>query len=111
MIQAKITRAVKTRAKLGRNLPRLSVFRSNRHIWAQIIDDAKGETLAAASSKELKSKESINKKETAYEVGKLLGQKAKEQKITKVVFDRGPYQFHGRIAELARGAREGGLKF
>lgn len=88
--------------------PRLSVFRSNRRIYAQIIDDTKGITLVSAST--LADKEG-NKKEQAYNLGISLAKKAKAVKIDKVVFDRGGYIYHGRVAELARGAREGGLDF
>ncbi|HYG74822.1 MAG TPA: 50S ribosomal protein L18 [Planctomycetota bacterium] len=94
--------------------PRLNVFRSSKHIYAQVIDDVKGATLAAASSlsKELDGqfKTGANKA-AARAVGKLVAQKALEKKISKVVFDRGGYVYHGRIKELADGAREGGLKF
>jgi large subunit ribosomal protein L18 len=94
--------------------PRLNVFRSSKHIYAQIVDDVKGHTLTAASSlsKELADqfKTGANKA-AARAVGKLIAQKAKEKNISKVVFDRGGYQYHGRIKELADGAREGGLKF
>src|ERR1035437_3213755 len=94
--------------------PRLNVFRSSKHIYAQVIDDIKGCTVAAASSlsKELDGqfKTGANKA-AARAVGKLIAQKAKEKSVTKVVFDRGGYVYHGRIKELADGAREGGLKF
>lgn len=94
--------------------PRLNVFRSSKHIYAQIVDDVKGHTLTAASSlsKELDGqfKTGANKA-AARAVGKLIAQKAKEKSISKVVFDRGGYLYHGRIKELAEGAREGGLKF
>jgi large subunit ribosomal protein L18 len=94
--------------------PRLNVFRSSKHIYAQIIDDVKGHTLVAASSlsKELDGqfKTGANKA-AARAVGKLIAQKAKEKSLEKVVFDRGGYVYHGRIKELADGAREGGLKF
>lgn len=89
--------------------PRLSVFRSGKHIYAQLIDDKTGRTLASASSKDLKSK--AKKTDVATEVGKLISQKAKENKIETVVFDRGGYRYHGRVKALADGAREGGLKF
>lgn len=89
--------------------PRLCVFRSNKHIYAQIIDDEKGITLVSASDLELKSKK--NRIETAFEVGKLIAKKALEKKIEKVVFDRSRYKYHGRVKSLAEGAREGGLKF
>ena len=94
--------------------PRLNVFRSSKHIYAQIIDDVKGNTVVAASSlsKELDGqfKTGANKA-AARAVGKLIAQKAKEKNIGPVVFDRGGYVYHGRIKELAEGAREGGLKF
>ena len=89
--------------------PRVAVFRSNTQIYAQIIDDAAGKTLAAASSLELKSKG--NKTEIATQVGKALAAKAKEAGLANVVFDRGGYLFHGRVKALADGAREGGLNF
>ncbi|MBE7030000.1 MAG: 50S ribosomal protein L18 [Ruminococcaceae bacterium] len=94
--------------------PRLNVFRSASHIYAQVIDDTKGVTLAAASSldKELAGK--INNggnKEAAKEVGMLVAKRAIDAGIKQVVFDRGGYIYHGRVAELAAGAREGGLEF
>jgi large subunit ribosomal protein L18 len=89
--------------------PRISVFRSNTQIYAQIIDDTAGKTLASASSVELKAKG--NKTEVAAHVGKALAAKAKEAGLTNVVFDRGGYLFHGRVKALADGAREGGLNF
>jgi len=89
--------------------PRISVFRSNSQIYAQIIDDVAGKTLASASSIELKSKS--NKTEIATQVGKNLADKAKSAVITNVVFDRSGYLFHGRVKALAEGAREGGLNF
>ncbi len=94
--------------------PRLNVFRSNSQIYAQIIDDSVGKTLVAASSLDKAIRDDLSgltKKEVAKEVGKLLAQKAKEKGITKVVFDRGGYIYHGRVAALADGAREGGLEF
>lgn len=89
--------------------PRLSVFRSNKAIYAQLIDDLKCCTLVAASSQEIKALKK-NKTEIATEVGKLLGQKAQQQKITQAVFDRGGYRFHGRVKALAEGAQSAGLK-
>lgn len=86
---------------------RLSVFRSGRHIYAQIIDDVAGTTLVAASDFKLQGQ----KKEKAYNVGLALAKVALKKKITEVVFDRGKFLYHGRVEELARGAREGGLKF
>jgi large subunit ribosomal protein L18 len=89
--------------------PRVSVFRSNSQIYAQVIDDTAGKTLVSASSVELKSKG--NKTEVATQVGKALAGKAKEAGISNVVFDRSGYLFHGRVKALADGAREGGLNF
>jgi large subunit ribosomal protein L18 len=92
--------------------PRLSVFRSNKQIYAQLIDDDNGATLASASSREkVFAEKSITKSEMAKEVGKLLAEKAKEAGVEKVVFDRNGYLYHGRVKSLAEGAREGGLKF
>ena len=90
--------------------PRLNVFRSLKNIYAQIIDDEKGVTLVSASSLELKETYGGNK-DAAREVGKLVAQKATAAGINEVVFDRGGYVYHGRVAELAAGAREGGLEF
>jgi large subunit ribosomal protein L18 len=92
--------------------PRLVVFRSARHIEAQIVDDTTGRTLAAASTMEadLRSAEG-DKTAKATEVGKLLGDRAKAAGVTGVVFDRGGYRYHGRIAAVADGAREAGLEF
>ena len=88
--------------------PRLNVYRSNKSIYCQIIDDTKGHTLAAASSIALTTG---NKMEQAVEVGKAIAEKAKAAGIETVVFDRGGYLYHGRVKALADGAREGGLKF
>ena len=94
--------------------PRLSVFRSGKHIYAQVIDDRKGLTLAAASSldKDVKGKLKTGAdKGAATEVGKLIAQRAVAAGVKEVVFDRGGYMFHGRVAALANAAREGGLSF
>ncbi|MCV2287719.1 50S ribosomal protein L18 [Clostridioides difficile] len=94
--------------------PRLCVFRSANNIYAQIIDDTKRATLVAASSLEAEVKSAVNhtgNKEAAKKVGELVAKKAVEKGITEVVFDRGGYLYHGRIQELAEGAREAGLKF
>ena len=94
------------------NLPRLNVFRSLKNIYAQIIDDDKGVTIAAASSLDASLKDTYGgNKEAARAVGKLIAEKASKAGITEVVFDRGGYLYHGRVKELAEGAREGGLKF
>lgn len=89
--------------------PRLDVFRSNTNIYAQIIDDTKGETLVSASSLELKLKKCDT--ETAKKVGEEVAKKAIKKGITEVVFDRGGYKYHGRVKALADSAREAGLKF
>lgn len=92
--------------------PRLSVYRSNKEIYAQIIDDVSGTTLAAASSKDKEIDTSNkNKIEVANLVGKSLAEKAKKAGVETISFDRGGYLYHGRVKSLAEGAREGGLKF
>lgn len=91
--------------------PRLAVFRSANHIYAQLIDDVAGVTLAAASSLDKGFEGSGGNKEGARKVGQMIAQRAKDKKIEAVVFDRGGFIYHGRVKELAEGAREGGLKF
>ena len=96
--------------------PRLCVFRSNKHIYAKIIDDNKGVTIASADEKKIKNLEQDNsgrkgKIMFAYEIGRLIAKKAIEKKIKKIVFDRAGYKYHGRVKALAEGAREGGLEF
>ena len=91
--------------------PRLFVFRSNQHIYAQLVDDDKEKILMSASDKDLKLKKGEKKSDAASQVGKLIAEKAKENKIETVIFDRGGNVFHGRVKALAEGAREGGLKF
>ncbi|MEL6871901.1 MAG: 50S ribosomal protein L18 [Pseudomonadota bacterium] len=101
-------------AKVGRGRPRLSVFRSSQHIYAQIIDDTEGRTLAAASSIEKDLRASLKTgadKSAAAEVGKLIAERASKSGIKDVVFDRGGYLYHGRVKALADAAREGGLNF
>lgn len=107
----KIKRGLRVRAKLALNkgLPRLSIFRSNLHIWAQVIDDKHGRTLVSSSSKELKSKGTNIEKATS--VGTDIAQKCLKANIKKIRFDRGPYLYHGRIKSLADAARLQGLKF
>ena len=109
--KARIRRHNRVRAKVAgtKEVPRLSVFRSNRGFFIQLIDDNEGKTLASVDSKEIK--EVKKKTDTAKEGGKLIAKKALEKKITKAVFDRGGYKYHGRIKAVAEGAREGGLKF
>jgi len=89
--------------------PRLSVFRSNRGMFLQLIDDEAGKTLVSATSVEVKAKG--KKVEISKELGKLIAEKAKAKKISAVVFDRGSYKYHGRVQAVAVGAREGGLEF
>lgn len=90
--------------------PRLSVFRSNQFVYAQVIDDVKGQTIASVSEKEISGKD--NKKiDRAKELGNLIAKKAISKKVSAVVFDRGSYRYHGRVKAVAEGAREGGLKF
>lgn len=91
--------------------PRLNVFRSSKHIYAQIIDDVKGVTLCAASSMDKAFEGNGSNKEGARKVGEMIAKAAAEKGISEVVFDRGGYVYHGRVQELAEGAREGGLKF
>jgi len=94
------------------NRPRLSVFRSLQHIYAQVIDDVAGTTLVTASTNEAASRGgSGNKSDQARAVGQALAERAKEKGINAVVFDRGGYKYHGRVKALADGAREGGLEF
>ena len=106
-------RHVRVRAKIsgtpGR--PRLNVFRSNANIYAQIIDDVSGVTLVSASSLDKSIEGPTGNKEAARKVGALLAERAKDKGITNVVVDRGGYIYHGRVMELAEGAREGGLEF
>jgi large subunit ribosomal protein L18 len=93
--------------------PRMSVFRSNKQMYVQLVDDLKGHTLVSASSasKEISEKQGINKTEQAKLVGKLIAEKSLSQGISQVVFDRNGYLYHGRVKALAEAAREGGLKF
>jgi len=111
---ARKRRHIRVRKKIAgtTQCPRLNVFRSLKNIYAQIIDDSAGVTLVSASSLDVSLKESYGgNKSAAKEVGKLIAQKAVEKGIKEVVFDRGGYLYHGRVQELAEGAREGGLDF
>ena len=112
MENKRLKRHKRIRAKIKgtAKLSRLCVFRSNKHIYGQLIDDEKGKTLLMIKDLEIK-KPPRTKTAIAKEVGKLLAQKAVEKKITKVVFDRSGYKYHGRVKALAEGARQGGLKF
>jgi len=116
--EKRIRRHTRGRAKIkgGDKNPRLSIFRSSNHVYVQLIDDNRGLTLASASDREIKAKktdgkEMTNKVAMAYEIGKLIAQKAKDLKIEKAIFDKSGYDYHGRIKALAQGARDGGLVF
>ena len=114
--QDRLKRHKRVRAKIkgSAETPRLSVYRSLNHIYAQIIDDVKGNTLVTASTLDKAVKDTLegkDKKAQAYAVGELLAKKAKEKGISTVVFDRGGYLYTGRVASLADGARKGGLQF
>jgi len=108
----KTRRASRTRAKITGNAkrPRLSVHRTNRFIYAQLIDDEAMKTIAAVSSKQIKEGKRT-KTEEANQLGESLGKKAKDMGITNVIFDRGSYRYHGRVKALAEGARKSGLTF
>lgn len=105
-------RAVRVRSRVRgtADRPRLSVFRSNKTIWAQVIDDSTGHTLASAGSVHL-SETGLSKTDQAAKVGELIAERAKAAGVQRVVFDRGSYLYHGRVKALADGAREGGLDF
>ena len=120
MSTTKITNARRKRRvrlalrRSGGGRPRLSVFRSSKHIYAQVIDDARGETLASASSLEKEMRAGSNTGadiDAAKAVGKLLAERAVKKGVKEVVFDRGGYLYHGRVKALADAAREGGLNF
>ena len=111
--RARLKRHVRVRAKISGTAerPRLCVYRSNANISAQIIDDVKGVTLASASTLEKDFEGIGSNKAAAKKVGATIAERAKAKGIPEVVFDRGGYLYHGRVSELAEGAREGGLKF
>ena len=115
-VKIKTNRRARIKAGIRKNLegtstrPRLSVFRSNKAIYAQLIDDSKGHTLIAASSADVSDKAKINA-ETSKTVGKKVAEKALASGVNEVVFDRNGYLYHGNVKALAEGAREGGLKF
>ncbi len=120
MTDSRMTARLKRKKRIRKKVsgsperPRLCVFRSARHIYAQIVDDSQGRTLAAAStlSKEIKDKvQGLKKGEAAREVGKLLAQRAKERGIQTVVFDRNGFLYHGRVKSVAESCREAGLSF
>src|SRR3989344_4805325 len=107
----KLRRQTRVRSKIGKSADRLrlSVFRSNKYIFAQLIDDAKNKTLVGVSERSIK--QTGTKSERAKALGLLLAQKVKAKKIKKVVFDRGSYAYHGRVKNVAEGLREGGIEF
>jgi large subunit ribosomal protein L18 len=109
--EKRIRRHRRVRAKIigSAEKPRLCVFRSNNHIYGQLVDDSKGATIVSASDIEIGKKDA--KTSLSKEVGVLLAKKAIEKNISSIVFDRGGYQYHGRVKALADGAREAGLKF
>lgn len=108
----KLARTTRIRARIKTSLrPRLTLFRSARHIWAQIINDQTGQTLVSVNTKTLSAKPGETKTIRAKAVGTEIARLAKEKKITKIVFDRGAYKFHGRVKAVAESARAGGLEF
>lgn len=107
--RVKIKYRVRNKISGTADRPRMSVFRSNKQIYVQVIDDLSGKTLAAASSLSFEGK--FPKKEQASKVGELIAKKAQEAGVTSVVFDRNGYLYHGRVKEVADAARNGGLKF
>ena len=111
--KARLKRHTRVRSKVSgtAECPRLDVFRSLQNIYAQLIDDTTGTTLVAASTTEKDFKDYGGNKDAAHAVGKLLAERAVKKNIKDVVFDRGGYVYHGRVQELAEGAREGGLNF
>ena len=109
--RARIKQSIRKNISGTADSPRMSVFRSNKAIYVQIIDDVTGKTLVSASSADKGFVENGNKTETAQALGKVVAEKASTAGIASVVFDRNGYLYHGRVKALAEGAREGGLKF
>lgn len=111
--KARIARKKSIRENItgNREVPRLNVFRSNVHIYATLISDLDGKTLVTASDKNINDSSKLPKSKKAFQVGKIIGQKAIKKGIKKVVFNRSGYLYHGRVKNLAEGAREAGLKF
>lgn len=109
-LRARRHRRIRGKVSGSAERPRLSVYRSNKRIYAQVIDDVKGHTLAAAGSHE-ESLRGLSKGDAAIAVGKLVAERAKSAGVSSVVFDRGGYLYHGRVKSLADGAREAGLEF
>ena len=109
--RGKVRRRIRQVVRGGKERPRLAIFKSARHIYAQIIDDRRGATLVAASSREASGAPEPGKISVSTAVGQRLAERAKEKGISKVAFDRGGYRYHGRVKALADGARAGGLEF
>ncbi len=109
--RAKVRRRIRKKISGTAQRPRLAVHFSNQNVYAQVIDDETGKTLAAVSTTEKNVESSGSNCDTAAKVGKLVAERAKEAKIDTVVFDRGGYRFHGKVKALAEAAREAGLKF
>jgi large subunit ribosomal protein L18 len=112
--RGRVRRRVRQRVQGGKERPRLAVFKSGRHIYAQVIDDGSGSTLAHASSLDAGLRKESPKgasREAAGRVGVLVAERAKQAGVTRVVFDRGGYRYHGRVKALAEAARKGGLEF
>jgi len=109
--RAKIKRRIRKKVFGTSALPRLTVFRSNKQIYAQLIDDISGKTLASAASLKDENAQKVNKVEQASLVGKSIAEKATQAGISSAIFDRNGYLYHGRVKSLADAAREGGLKF
>ncbi len=109
----KAKRKIRVRKKVSgtKTMPRITVFRSNKYIYAQLVDDISGKTLVDVNKEAMELHKGRTKVEAAFEVGKELAKKAHKAKISKAVFDRGSYKYHGRVKSLADGSREGGLKF
>ena len=115
--EKRLRRRIRIRARIkGTNArPRLSVFRSGSHVWLQLIDDVSGKTIVSASDRDVRPKGKKPKTgagmDAAFGAGKLVAERAKEKKISRAVFDRGGYRYHGIVQKVAEGAREGGLQF
>jgi large subunit ribosomal protein L18 len=110
-IRSRIHKRIRRKVRGTEARPRLAVFRSVAHIYAQVIDDSKGQTMVAASSVEKAAKTNGGNVAAAKAIGKAIAQRAQEKGIKQVVFDRGGYQYHGRVKALAEAAREAGLEF
>jgi len=104
-------RKIKAKIFGTKERPRISIFRSNKHIYVQIIDDFRKITILSGSDTEIKDKKNKTKTQIAFDVGQMIAKKAKRHSVKKVVFDRGNYKYHGRVKALAEGARKDGLLF